>query len=598
MRKARLLSLFGVVSLAVAIICMIGTPWSYANKASTFKILESFPMTRRGTLPYGASPYGSLLLTGPNLCGMTSAGGALNLGTVFKLNTTNNVETVIHNFGRGVLHDGYQPTGSLTISGTTLYGMTPDGGANGGGTIFSLNMLNNVETVLHSFAGQPNDGAGPSGSLTLSGTGTTLYGMTNLGGANNLGTIFMFDTATNAYTVLYSFAGGTTDGEKPTGSLTLSGTTLYGMTPVGGANNLGTIFMFDTGTNDDTVLHSFAGGTTDGDGPTGSLTLSGTTLYGMTPYGGGANNLGTIFMFDTGTNVETVLHSFAGGSDDGGIPVGTPILSGTILYGMTNQGGANLGGSPYSGLGTIFMFDTAQSVQTILHSFAGGTKDGYHPIGSLILSGTTLYGMTYQGGVSNAGTIFSIPSAPPLSISGAVTSSANSSAMTGVTVTLSQTGWTSKTTTDQSGAYSFTNLAPGSYTVTASLTGFAFTSNNPQPVTLTVSDVTGEDFTGAPVTISGTVTLNGAPVTTNLVMHLTGKASKTCTPDSSGNYKFSTLANGTYKVTPVFTHTPPVVATPPSATIVINGTSATQNFTYTTTSTAADVISEIGGGRF
>ncbi|MCC6404769.1 MAG: hypothetical protein IT405_00005, partial [Candidatus Yanofskybacteria bacterium] len=45
---------------------------------------------------------------------------------------------------------------------------------------------------------------------------------------------------------------------------------------------------------------------------------------------------------------------------------------------------------------------------TLLHEFAGGASDGNRPYDSLIISGSTLYGMTSIGGDSNAGTIFSV----------------------------------------------------------------------------------------------------------------------------------------------------------------------------------------------
>jgi hypothetical protein len=45
---------------------------------------------------------------------------------------------------------------------------------------------------------------------------------------------------------------------------------------------------------------------------------------------------------------------------------------------------------------------------TNLHSFTGGTNDGLYPYGDVTLAGSTLNGMTYGGGTSNYGVVFSI----------------------------------------------------------------------------------------------------------------------------------------------------------------------------------------------
>ncbi len=44
---------------------------------------------------------------------------------------------------------------------------------------------------------------------------------------------------------------------------------------------------------------------------------------------------------------------------------------------------------------------------SLLHEFAGGVNDGSYPCGSLILDGSTIYGMTNTGGDTNHGVIFS-----------------------------------------------------------------------------------------------------------------------------------------------------------------------------------------------
>jgi len=391
LRKNRILLRFAVLALAAGLVYLGGLIGSFASAQTgapvPFQVLHDFA----GGSTDGNVPEGSLILSGKTLYGMTYGGGANGGGTIFEFNTQTNKLTVLHSFAGGT-NDGVYPYGNLILSGKNLYGLTYNGGAKGDGTIFEFNTQTGKLTILHSFDG--TDGANPTGSLILS--GKNLYGLTYRGGASGVGTIFEFNTQTGQLTTLHSFDG--TDGTSPYSSLTLSGKNLYGMTTRGGANGDGTIFEFSTQTNKLTVLHSFAGGTDDGASPSGSLILSGINLYGMTFYGG-ANSNGTIFEFNTQTNKLTVLHSFAGGLDDGANPNGGLILSGKTLYGMTAGGG--------NSIGTIFEFNTQAGQVTVLHSFAGEPTDGSHPQGSLVLSGKTLYGMTSAGGADNDGVIFS-----------------------------------------------------------------------------------------------------------------------------------------------------------------------------------------------
>jgi hypothetical protein len=133
---------------------------------------------------------------------------------------------------------------------------------------------------------------------------------------------------------------------------------------------------------------------------------------------------------------------------------------------------------------------------------------------------------------------------PVYKISGVVTKSGV--ALPGVTMTLS--GDASDTaTTDATGRYIFTKLLNGSYTVTASKSGFTFT-----PATADVS-VSGANktanFTATLLTYSISGTVNG-DVQQGVTVKLTGAAAKTTTTDAYGNYSFSGLVNGNYTVTP------------------------------------------------
>ncbi|MCK7479253.1 MAG: hypothetical protein M0C28_19230 [Candidatus Moduliflexus flocculans] len=123
-------------------------------------------------------------------------------------------------------------------------------------------------------------------------------------------------------TLLHEFAGGIDDGKWPYGDLLISGSTLYGMTHLGGNGNLGTIFKMQFDGSDFTPLHRFAGPPVDGQHPVGNLILFGSTLYGMTNYGG-KSHMGTIFKIQTDGSGFALVHSFAGGATDGRYPNGS-----------------------------------------------------------------------------------------------------------------------------------------------------------------------------------------------------------------------------------------------------------------------------------
>lgn len=91
---------------------------------------------------------------------------------------------------------------------------------------------------------------------------------------------------TGAETVLYKFTGGD-DGANPSAALIRDPAgNVYGTTVSGGASGMGVVFMLSP-TGQQTVLHSFTGGS-DGANPYGALLRdSEGNLYGTT-YGGGS----------------------------------------------------------------------------------------------------------------------------------------------------------------------------------------------------------------------------------------------------------------------------------------------------------------------
>ncbi|MCB0448227.1 MAG: T9SS type A sorting domain-containing protein [Gelidibacter sp.] len=338
----------------------------------------------------GRTPQGSLISDGTFLYGMTSLGGANGMGTIFKIMPDGSNFIKIFDF-MGVV-SGSEPIGSLYFDGTYLYGVTQKGGTSNFGTIFKILPDGTNYTKLKNFTGTP-DGWRPK-FCTLVSDGTYLYGTTIVGGSADKGAIFRIMPDGTNYSVIYSFTGGS-GGENIYGSLILEGNQLYGMTELGGSNNLGTIFKVSTDGSNYVKLLDFGGGLYGGAPQGCSLYFDGGFLYGMTTYFG-IYNRGIIFKIMIDGSGFTKLFDFDG-AGFGGFPNGTLISHGTSLYGLTPDDGS-------FNAGTLFKINQDGTGFTTLFDFSA--NNGASPYGSLFKVGSFLYGMTRDGGLNGHGTIF------------------------------------------------------------------------------------------------------------------------------------------------------------------------------------------------
>jgi len=265
-----------------------------------------------------------------------------------------------------------------------------------------------TETVIYNFSNYTGDAAYPQSGLVADSDGN-LYGTTEYGGGNNLGAVFELKLSSGTWTesLLYSFAGGTTDGEYPYYSALVfdkSGN-IYGTTVYGGTENAGTVFELTPsggGNYTETILHSFLSyAESDGSYPQAALSIdSSGNIFGTTQSGGKYNN-GTIFEFTPSgkTWKYKLIHSFD--STDGGAyyPYGG-ITQGAdgYYYGTTEYGGyAYNAGTIYR----MFLEKSGWSVQNVFYFLEGG--DGIYPLTSLTIDPTgNLYGTTYAGGSGEA----------------------------------------------------------------------------------------------------------------------------------------------------------------------------------------------------
>ena len=321
-------------------------------------------------------------------------------GDVFKLNKHGGGFSVLYHFSGS---EGYGLQGLVQGAGGVLYGITSD-------TVFRLNADGSGYRALHSFGATSSDGSFSDGQLVA--VGQKLYGITEGGGSNNLGTVFTIGTDGSGYAILHRFTFP--DLKVPQGGLVrATNGVLYGMTFYGVSNNLaGGIFKINPDGSGYAVLHSFR--TTGGDAASpcfGMVQGSDGKLYGST-YGGGSHDYGTVFRINLDGSGYLVIHSF-----NDYMP--SRLIEGAdgALYGVQPGGGGHFEGA-------VFKLNKDGTGFTILRSFTLVDGDGFWPTTALLqASDGALYGTTFDGGIRDTnsplgyGTVFRLFSgAPQISI--------------------------------------------------------------------------------------------------------------------------------------------------------------------------------------
>lgn len=392
-------------------------------QAQTFKSLYSFTGGNDGGLPNGPL----LRDDKGNLYGaaFTSANGFGN-GTIFRFSENKKI-TVLYTFpgegGQGTA--GANPLGGLVREANgEIYGVTEFGGAqNEDGVVFRLSATRK-ETVLHTFAGPPNDGA-ISDTALLPGPSGMFYGATAFGGSGKCrggmplcGVVFTVDGAGHEI-IIHNFQGGPDDGLEPYGNLVQDAQgSIYGATMGGGSLQsgigcndptmqfgCGTVFKLSPnadGSWSESILYNFTGAE-DGYEPVAVAVDAQGDIYGAALFGGSQRcegGCGTLFELDAGGKF-TVLHTFAGGSN-GMSPYAVVLDAAGNLYGSSDGGNSSCN----FGCGIVFKLAPGGKF-TVLHAFNGddGDKAGY-----LMSDGPTgtIYGTTQQGGSYDWGTIFQL----------------------------------------------------------------------------------------------------------------------------------------------------------------------------------------------
>ena len=271
----------------------------------------------------------------------------------------------------------------------------------------------------------------------------------------------------------------------------------------------------------------------------------------------------------SGTNGSGAIGAIASGNSSSGAPSASLVTTrnNSLVLGVGND---------YDNA----IARTLGTGQTLVHQYLASVGDTYwvqRQTSPTPLSGTTvtINDTAPTTDRFNLSICEILPASGPqtFSLSGTV-----SPAASGIGTTLFIGGALVSTTADGSGNYNFAGLPNGTYTVTPSKNGYAFTPASGS-VTINGADVTGVNFTAQAVptsfTISGTITPASAGAGARLTLGEQGDVFA----DSSGNYAFVNVPNGTFTVVPSKAG---FAFSPTGNVVTINGAGATGvNFTAT-----------------
>ena len=362
-----------------------------AAQLPPFEVLYEFPE--------GVYPGPLIEASDGNFYGTTSAGGAYNRGTIFRMTRDYRVSTVYEFSGA---FDGGYPTGKLLqASDGHLYGATYRNGAYDQGILYRIT-LDGEFRILHAF-NLALDSRYPTGSL-MQGADGFLYGTTDgapYDQAHDYGAVFR-STLDGDVAVLHAFVGGMNDGGSPGPLIQASDGNFYGKTAMGGYYDRGTLFRM-TPAGVVTIIHRFTESMPSDSGNTTSRTLvqaADGNIYGH--YG----CLSSIFRI-TLQGIFTGISSLSGstcGTAQGPTPVELMAGDAGLLY-------AAASGATYvvdlAGQSSLIQPSSVRGESYLLQSINGhlyGTEYQFHPRVGRIVRITPHAGQVTKPGAVSVGT--------------------------------------------------------------------------------------------------------------------------------------------------------------------------------------------------
>jgi len=284
--------------------------WGSLQGGTLYSVLSNGSFTKlrdfgaRGDVN-GNKPNGPLLFVTNAFYGVTQFGGTNDQGVLYKWNSGSGYQ-VVSNFGGGTA--GSNPSGPLlNANDGNVYGTTTAGGACNQGTVFKLAPATNAVSVLYSFCG--SDGSAPMTGV-IQATDGNLYGTAYTGGAYSGGTLFRV-TLGGVFTQLAAFGSTATQPKFPSRLIQGQDGLLYGTSYAGGDSTFGNGSLFSsTLAGAVTVRAAFINAGMSNPSPYAALNERFTGVF----YGVAAgSSAGNVFQFRASNNSITNIYTFVYG---------------------------------------------------------------------------------------------------------------------------------------------------------------------------------------------------------------------------------------------------------------------------------------------
>jgi len=321
---------------------------------------------------------------------------------LIRMRTDGSNWTVLHTFNTATEGNNGIP-GVTEIPGDSLFGVQVYGGANDGGTIYSVFKDGSDFTVHHQFTAAT--GINPESKLVY--FDGKLFGTTSQGGDHGKGVLFCINSDGSDYRVLRHFdVGDGTWTEAPAGNISItSNGRIFGSFRdfLYSSTSFNYYYLYKIDTSGQNFEPFFTGSSIDlqhnnGESGRDPLLLNENEIF-FPAWQFGRNDGGVLNHCDTSGSGNDIFHY--GNSPNGFRPNGGVIrATDGKLYGTTTIGGA-------TGDGVIFSMNADGTGYTRLHQFTDA--EGYNPAGKLFeASDGKLYGACRYGGANSSGCLFRI----------------------------------------------------------------------------------------------------------------------------------------------------------------------------------------------